>query len=666
MKRLLPSLQKYISLNLSFLVILILLRFFEYFYASNLHSLPQGSFYLSIHGLAFDVYLSFIISAFLLIPFEILSLLHRNAGIIFFKITASIIVIILISLIHYFSVQLIPLGKDLFGYSWSEISQTVNASGELNVTSLIPFVIFIILFIYLPKLIRIVIFRNYTMYIYYAVNIFSVLFLNIFLVANTKNYKTDLDYYLVNNKLSYFIYDNYYKGNNAPDSQPSNQNSELQSQNNKLPTPKYLSDEYPLLRIDDTKDVLGQFFNKGDKKPNIVIIITESLSAAFTGKDAYMGSFTQFLDSLIGHSLYWKNFLSTAGRTFGATPAILGSLPFGRNGFMEMGENSPNHSGLMSILKKNDYYCSFYYGGDPDFDKMEQFYKRENADFILHPKDFTSPNSQLPTHNYVKFPPKSNGFSWGYADREVFRRSLEITNAAKKEPRLDVYMTLAMHDPFLVPDEAYYQKKVDARVHQLGLDKGAYAETYIKDKEKFASIMYTDDAFRYLINEYKKRDDFKNTIFIITGDHRMVEIPIISKIDKFHVPLIIYSPMLKNKEIFESVSSHLDITPTLLAFLKYNYGIKTPETCHWLGHEIDVNKSFRNTHTLGFMWDKNDLIDFIDKGYFIDQNQLFKLGRNMNIDPIQNDTIYKRIQNEFDKFKKMNAYVCGKNKLYPK
>ena len=34
------------------------------------------------------------------------------------------------------------------------------------------------------------------------------------------------------------------------------------STNNQLST-KYLSDDYPFLHIEDTKDVLGQFFKKG-------------------------------------------------------------------------------------------------------------------------------------------------------------------------------------------------------------------------------------------------------------------------------------------------------------------------------------------------------------------------------------------------------------------
>jgi uncharacterized sulfatase len=53
-------------------------------------------------------------------------------------------------------------------------------------------------------------------------------------------------------------------------------------------------------------------------------------------------AFTPFLDELSGKSLYWANFLATQGRTFGALPSILGSLPYAEKGFTNLGERMPN------------------------------------------------------------------------------------------------------------------------------------------------------------------------------------------------------------------------------------------------------------------------------------------------------------------------------------
>jgi lipoteichoic acid synthase len=41
----------------------------------------------------------------------------------------------------------------------------------------------------------------------------------------------------------------------------------------------------------------------------------------------------------------------------------------------------------------------------------------------------------------------------------------------------------------------------------------------------------------------------------------MREIPKKGNITKYHVPLIVYSPMLKRGKTISSVSSHWDITP---------------------------------------------------------------------------------------------------------
>lgn len=276
--------------------------------------------------------------------------------------------------------------------------------------------------------------------------------------------------------------------------------------------------------------------------------------------------------------------------------------------------------------------------------------------------DFISTES-IYGSSYKKFPSNSGGFTWGYADKEVFRKAIELTADKTQQPRLDIYMTLATHDPFLVPDQSYYNDKFRKRLKQIGLNEND--ESYVNDMKKYAAILYMDDAIKYLINSYSKREDFQNTIFIITGDHRMAEIPLISKIDKYHVPLIIYSPLLKKAEKFEAVSSHLDITPTIIAFLKNNYSLKFPSKVHWLGKGIDFNKSFRNIHSLAFMWDKSSTYNYLYKDYFINQNTLFKLSKDMNIDPIKSDSIFNIVYAMLNNFKEKNKIVCFNNKLYP-
>src|ERR1022692_4715500 len=110
--------------------------------------------------------------------------------------------------------------------------------------------------------------------------------------------------------------------------------------------------DYPFLHKDNTPNTLKPFFLAGDgsQKPDIVVIIIESMGKAYSGKDAYLGSFTPFLDSLADHSLYWENCLSGGGRTFAALPSIFGSLPFLEHGYLEAGEKAPLATSLIKIL----------------------------------------------------------------------------------------------------------------------------------------------------------------------------------------------------------------------------------------------------------------------------------------------------------------------------
>src|SRR5215472_8426851 len=96
-------------------------------------------------------------------------------------------------------------------------------------------------------------------------------------------------------------------------------------------------------------------------------------------------------------------------------------------------------------------------------------------------------------------------------------------------------------------------------------------------REIYSSILYTDAALRTYFAEQAKLPGYRNTIFLITGDHRLAEIPPSTRIDRYHVPLIIFSPSLKRPARIRSVSSQLDIAPTLLAFLRHHYRIRTPD-----------------------------------------------------------------------------------------
>ena len=123
--------------------------------------------------------------------------------------------------------------------------------------------------------------------------------------------------------------------------------------------------------------------------------------------------------------------------------------------------------------------------------------------------------------------------------------------------------------------------------------------------------------------------------------------------------------MLKKPEKFSSVVSHLDITPSVVAFLRKNFGMKFPYVEPWLGQGLDSIRTFRSNLSLPFIRTKNEIIDYIDGEYFIVNSQLFSLSNDLGLGQINDNVKLTDIQRKFDKFKNDNLKACLNNLLIP-
>lgn len=556
----------------------------------------------------------------------ILKWTKQPLGIVVIKVIFILIIIIQLALTGYSLTTHINLGSDLLGYSLSDMYTTVTSSLSISFVMFLPFIIIPLLYLGLIRLFHFVGDKISPMLLILILFVFGGL--NLVFANDAKP--------VYQNKLHFLISDII----------RSKKEESLSAKSHFIP-----KKEYPLEKpAEDTKDVLSAFFNVHQEKPNIVFIIMEGVGRDFTDDGQYSG-FTPYLDSLISKSLYWKNFVSNAGRTFGALPALMGSLPFGKNGFMELSP-LPKYNSLISILKSNGYTTSYYCGDDITFDKKSTFLEHNGIDHIIDVNKFG------PGYNMSK--KNSGGFSWGYPDAEIYRKALSEINH-KSQPRLDIIMTLSNHEPFEFPSKNNYLKKVEAILNS----KSYFERNKLKDyKEIFASLLYTDNSLQKFMEEYSKRPDYANTIFIITGDHRLIPVPQKDNLSRFHVPLYIYSPMLKKTAEFNSISSHNDVTPSLVSFLTHNYKINKLEKTYWIGQGIDTVREFRNIHSIPLMRYKGSLIDYIYKDYFYTDGSLYKIDPNFNITE-SSDEMLNSVTASFNEFKNLNTYLTLKNKITP-
>lgn len=412
----------------------------------------------------------------------------------------------------------------------------------------------------------------------------------------------------------------------------------------------FISGNFPLFRYRDSSDVLSPFFKTFDKKPNLVFIFFEGLGRHYSGPDALYGSFTPFLDSLAMHSLYWYNFLATSGRTFGVLPSVFASVPFGDKGFNELADSFPTYTSLLRNLKHNGYFISFFYGGWIHFDNMASFLKHNHADYLT---------SEFPKH-YKKMGDEHN--SWGYDDRTVFNHSLKVLDSFPDKPRVDIYLTLSNHNPWEYAEIDQYEKKLDQYFAEHP-DLWSKQTNYFV-KKRFASVLYTDDVLRNFFEAYKKRPDYENTIFIITGDHGL-SYDYNHALKKFHVPLIIYSPKLKKTSVFKGVCSHLDIAPTIEQFLKNKAGLKIPIWTCYLGSKLDTGTYFKNDRSYVFIWESRTYPDILSNNFYLYKDSLYIVSDNFVQHSIVNAKISEAMRKKRLTASFMHKQLPIQNKIMP-
>ncbi len=640
----------YVSLSASLLLFWLGLRGLDFLQTGLIHSFPQNS------GIIFSIAILndlsfFLVFSLLLAPLYCLfALVSTQLARITTITIMALTTLVSFGLMRYFQTALVPLGADIQSYTWQDLQQTVGASGEINIKNGLALTgVFVTFFATLywfgPTL------RRPARWIHLAVALTTICWLGVGWVFSGKPWiNQEYALNLSQNKLAYFVsanYDYFFPAiaeSVEISTEPDNGIKYVQEK------------QYPFLRVNETPDVFSSFFKLSSTPPNVVIIMVEGLGRAFTQDDAYLGSFTPFLDSLSHHSLYWENFLSNGGRTFAVLPSLLGSLPFGKGGFNEM-QPMPEHLSLLSILKANGYNSSFYYGGDAAFDNMAGFLQVQKVDNLYDKKTFPKSYPELPANN---------GFTWGYGDKELYRYYLTNNRSSNLigKPTIQVLLTVASHSPFKVNDQAHYMQQFNKRLQSLGLSEVQKQERQ-SYAPQFASVMYADDALRIFLKNSRSLPGFENTIFLITGDHRIPEIPLATKIDRYHVPLIIYSPLLKRSARFKSISSHSDVAPTLLAYLKASYNLKVPSQVSWLGTGIDTIRTFRNIHSTALMQTKTDLLDYVSGEYHLNGQDIFKIDPNLNEYRIMDPTMKTQLQAKFTRFKQKNNLISNKGKLLP-
>jgi phosphoglycerol transferase MdoB-like AlkP superfamily enzyme len=585
----------------------------------------------------------------------ILRLINKNISIIITSMVFVIILFLEIGLSIYTKETKLLLGSELIE---RPLRETIGIIGtEINIYLLVVvFIILMISFIYLIYIIdkKTKSKKSISLIIFGLIIVFACFIFTINKAQNSIDSMDKRNYSTV--KIIHFI-------NEIIENKFININNEIVFDNervmeflNEYPEWQVNDIKYPLERLDDTNNVLGDFFLKSDTAPNVVIIMCESLSRTINSPQLDGISFTPFLDSISSQSLYWTNCVSTSPRTFNVLPAITGSLPLGVKGF-QFGK-MPEHNTLFSVLKENNYQTNVFHAEIPYFDHKSNFFLAQEVDFY---PDFYA--------EYEKNKTEYNGLEyWGYHDSIMLAKTIQELNALHTNKKLfNLIITISTHERLNADNPLFkraYTKTIEIyqKLNNNNTITKDKKEIYNKNKSLAASFVYLDLSLQTFFEQYSKRDDYNNTIFIITGDHSS-GFKKENELMQYHVPLIIYSPLLTTHAQFPAVVSHNDIVPTLVKLLESNYKIKKTNSVSWVGTNLDTSSFFGSQTKQMFLSYANGPECFLYNDLFLYHDHLYKYDECFSLKELNDVDLLKKIKDKFELYKYIHRYVYVNNKL---
>ena len=263
-------------------------------------------------------------------------------------------------------------------------------------------------------------------------------------------------------------------------------------------------------------------------QPNIVVIVVESLARDYTG----FGNGTQFtpyLDRLAAdpNTLYFPYCYANGTKSIEMVPSIFCGMPSLMSEFYVTSAYANNKVNNAFQLAKG-YKTAFFHGSNNGTMGFQSFLKQTGLQ-QYHGID------QYPSDLYQR---DFDG-NWGIFDEpylQHFIRCMDSMNDGKQPVFASVF-TLSSHHPYTIPEP--YLNKLPGTPETVQ-----------------HTIAYADIALQKFFQTAATKPWFKNTVFVITGDHTSHSDKeyFYSQSGHYEVPFLIYAPGIDIKHINEKLN----------------------------------------------------------------------------------------------------------------
>lgn len=285
-------------------------------------------------------------------------------------------------------------------------------------------------------------------------------------------------------------------------------------------------------------------FRDAGRRMNVVLILMESMSANRMGIFGDPKNLTPGLDSICRNSIFFDRAYSNGIHTNAGIYSTLYGMPIMmmqhpmNNGRSELTQ----FTGLPVTLRDLGYETAFFCTHAKTFDNLDVFLEKNGFNIISDITDY--PDSVVAN-------------SWGVADETLFEHARQRLNHLAADstgkPFFATILTITAHPPYTYPAFSKFKPRSTDQVEQC--------------------YEYADWAVKNFMDSVAQEDWFKNTIFVMVGDHGSnIPGPYEVPLSYNHVPLIIVAPgLFRRPETRHSLANQTDIFPTVMGLLQQDY-----------------------------------------------------------------------------------------------
>lgn len=291
---------------------------------------------------------------------------------------------------------------------------------------------------------------------------------------------------------------------------------------------------------DNLNDITRHYTAEGEEKRyNVMLIMIESMSAAYMGTYGNTKNLTPAMDGYIKEGLFFNNFYATGTRTVRGMEAVTLSIPPTPGRSIVKRPDNHDLASVGFVFKEKGYDNKFIYGGHGYFDNMNDFFSH-NGFNIVDRNEFTK--EEITFANV-----------WGVCDENLFDKAIKEADKsfAQNKPFFSFVMTTSNHRPYTFPQTYMTQTKF---------------------KNRDAGVNYSDHAVHKLLEEAAKKPWFDNTLFVIVADHNggssgEVDVPL----HRYLIPAFVYAPKIIEPQTVSKLSSQIDLMPTVMSLMNWDY-----------------------------------------------------------------------------------------------